>query len=130
MSTHAVVAPSRVLIVDDEPTVARALQRALGRQHEVDIAGDARRGLEMLNAPPGYDVVFCDILMPGMDGMRFAEEAVGYDPRMAERLIMMSGNVVEGGTARLADGRELYTLGKPFELVDVMQLVDRMVAGG
>ncbi len=118
---------SRVLIVDDEPTVARALKRALGRRYDVDVAGDARAGLELIVAWP-YDVVLCDMLMPEMDGLTFANELSVHDPAMLDRLVMMSGSVPNGHKATLADGRELRVIGKPFELVEVMAVVDDVIA--
>jgi two-component system NtrC family sensor kinase len=118
---------ARVLIVDDEPTVARALQRALGRRHAVDIAADARAGLDLIVASP-YDVVLCDMLMPEMDGMTFANELSQHDPAMLKRLVMMSGSVPNGQVITVADGRELRIIGKPFELVEVMAVVDDVIA--
>lgn len=120
---------SRVLIVDDEPTVARALKRALSRQHAVDVAGGGRAGLELLSAAP-YDVVLCDMLMPEMDGMSFAHEVCSRDPAMLGRLVMMSGSVPNGHVATLKDGRALRTIGKPFELLDVIAVVDEVIAAG
>ena len=60
--------PARVLIVDDEPLVARAIRRNLGG-HEVQIASSGREALALLDAGKRYDLVLCDLMMPDVSGM-------------------------------------------------------------
>ncbi len=58
----------RILVVDDQATVAEmtaGLLRALG--HEVQVALDGEAALEHLSGGR-FDLVLCDIMMPGMDG--------------------------------------------------------------
>ena len=58
----------RILVVDDQRTVAEmtaGLLRNLG--HQVQVALDGEAALEHLRAAP-FDLVVCDIMMPGMDG--------------------------------------------------------------
>lgn len=58
----------RILVVDDEPTVRRALVR-LFRRMEVSVAeaGNGRIALEQLGKTP-FDLVICDLRMPVLDG--------------------------------------------------------------
>jgi DNA-binding NarL/FixJ family response regulator len=62
-------APIRVLIADDEPDVRLLLRLSL-RHHDVEVAGEASDGHEVLERcatdPP--DVVVLDLLMPGLNG--------------------------------------------------------------
>ena len=57
---------SRVLIVDDQPANVHVLAEALGNDHELLVAGSARRALELA---PTADLVLLDVLMPDMDGL-------------------------------------------------------------
>src|SRR5438309_5879876 len=60
---------ARVLVVDDEPAVRRALERALRlERYDVELAGDGEEALDMLaKSPP--DAVILDIGMPRLDGL-------------------------------------------------------------
>ena len=54
---------ARVLVVDDEPAVRRALERALRLEnHDVELAGDGEEALDALATKPA-DVVILDVMM-------------------------------------------------------------------
>ena len=60
----------RVLVVEDEPRLARALQRGLTAEgYAVDLATDGLTGLEAARHE-GYDAVVLDIMLPGLSGYR------------------------------------------------------------
>jgi len=61
----------RVLAVDDEPNILRALTRSLYGSVELATAVGPEEGLKALEADPHFDVVLSDLRMPGMDGLRF-----------------------------------------------------------
>jgi two-component system response regulator MprA len=59
----------RVLVVDDEPAVREAVERALRLEgHDVALAADGGQALEALDAWPP-DAVVLDVLMPRVDGL-------------------------------------------------------------
>ena len=63
---------ARVLVVDDDPVVAKSFDRVLsGKGYAVITASDGPEALEKL-AREDYDAVFTDIRMPGMDGLEVA----------------------------------------------------------
>lgn len=65
----------KILVIDDEKPIRDALQNILTAEHyEVDIVENGKKGLEMLK-DNGYDVVLCDIKMPGMDGLEVMSKA-------------------------------------------------------
>jgi len=69
---NAPVTPPRplVLVVDDEVEIRTALQLGLQDEFRVDCAASAQEAEGML-ALAGYDVILCDHLMPGEDGLPF-----------------------------------------------------------
>src|SRR6202022_2662537 len=69
-----VLGPLRILAVDDEPAMTRAVVRMLRPAgHAVDTAASAEEALERL-AVAGFDVVVSDMGMgPGMNGLELAE---------------------------------------------------------
>lgn len=68
----------RVLLVDDEPIVARAIGRLLGSLgHQVVVAHDPQSALDRLRAAPEeFDILFTDQTMPVMTGDMLAREAM------------------------------------------------------
>jgi DNA-binding response OmpR family regulator len=61
---------ARVLVVEDDRTVADVLCRYLEREgHQVDRTADGADGLEQACAPDGPDLVVLDLMLPGMDGI-------------------------------------------------------------
>jgi DNA-binding LytR/AlgR family response regulator len=75
--------PLRALVVDDEQPAREELAFLLGaddRIGEVRTAGSAAHALKLLNDEP-VDVIFCDIKMPGLDGIELAQIVA----RFAER---------------------------------------------
>ncbi|MCA9620672.1 MAG: response regulator [Myxococcales bacterium] len=90
---------ARVLVIDDEPLVARALRRAL-RDHEVVIALSGEEALGLLREDQRFDVVLCDLMMPGMSGLDVYEVVTAELPGVAPTFLFMSGGAL---TPRLND---------------------------
>lgn len=74
---NASARPKRILLVDDEPAVARAITRLLmSLGHEVTVEHEPARALERLHAAAAdFDVLFTDQTMPGMTGDMLARAA-------------------------------------------------------
>jgi two-component system NtrC family sensor kinase len=122
-------APTRVLIIDDEPAVAAALGRML-EGHQVEIAHGGPQALKLLLHEPGYDIIFCDLLMPERTGMDVYEEVAAQLPALASRFIFMTGG---GFTPRarefIARGQHRM-LDKPFDKVEVHRLMIEVLSLG
>jgi two-component system, cell cycle sensor histidine kinase and response regulator CckA len=80
-----------VLVVEDEPNVREFLARALRQYgYTVIAAADGSEALRrMREQPGGIALVVSDIVMPGLSGREFADEAVVIDP--AVRVLLISG---------------------------------------
>ena len=58
----------KILIIDDERSIRNSLREIFGDEgYEVDVAEDGAAGVQAALATR-YDVIFCDIKMPAMDG--------------------------------------------------------------
>ncbi len=81
---------AKILIIDDEPSIRRALKEILEfEQYEVNEAENGRVGFEKASAD-AYDVIFCDIKMPEMDGLEFLENLTKAN--IDSPVIMISGH--------------------------------------
>ncbi|MDD2241973.1 MAG: sigma-54 dependent transcriptional regulator [Bacteroidales bacterium] len=80
----------KVLIIDDEKSIRMALKDILEDEgHEVALAEDGKKGLEQALAN-NFDVIFCDIKMPGMDGVEVLDKLVAEG--VESSVVMISGH--------------------------------------
>jgi signal transduction histidine kinase len=94
-SSHPVLvapssAPLRVLVIDDEPMIHRALKRLLKRHHVVGALG-VRSALDVLSVRHDFDVILCDLMMPEGTGMDFYEQLRASWPELLDRVVFMTG---------------------------------------
>jgi PAS domain S-box-containing protein len=119
---------ARVLVVDDEPHVTTALQRALGSEHEVSTAHNVRDALRMLAEDRRFDVILCDVMMPGMTGMDLYAELGRASPDMAGRIVFMTGGAFTPRAVSFLEEVPNPKLGKPLNLEELRVLVTQRAA--
>ncbi|MEN9997742.1 MAG: hypothetical protein RI922_732 [Bacteroidota bacterium] len=80
----------KILIVDDERAIRRALREILEfEDFQVDEAENGKEGLEKATST-SYDIIFCDIKMPMMDGMEVLDALI--KAKVETPVIMISGH--------------------------------------
>lgn len=80
----------KILIVDDERAIRNSLREVLADEgYDVECAEDGPSALAMIDKEK-FDVIFCDIKMPGMDGVEVLEKIVAADSDSA--VVMISGH--------------------------------------
>jgi CheY-like chemotaxis protein len=117
----------RVLVVDDEPAILRAMDRILSRVHRVETAGGGEEALARIEADAGFDVVFCDLMMPGMSGMDLFEQVLEKHPDLAARFVFMTGGTFTDQAQEFADRTANVRLDKPVEARDMLAVVGEML---
>jgi CheY-like chemotaxis protein len=112
----------QILIVEDETILARALAFELGRYHDVVVAHHADGALQLLETKK-FDVVLCDLRMPGMSGEALYDLVCERIPTQAKGFIFMSGIgfVPEVERFLAASGRPI--LHKPFAPSTALELI-------
>lgn len=119
----------RVLIVDDEPSLRRALDRALrGIGCEVVTAGDAHLAYQVLHETD-VDLVLLDLHLPQMAGDTFFLALTRRWPRLAERIILMTGDCFPETEHWPAELRSCPLLLKPFTIDVLRRAVLDMLEG-
>lgn len=113
----------RVLVVDDEPFVARSVERVLRGQHDVTVETDSRAALARLRAGETFDVILCDLMMPELTGMDLFETVAAERPEVARRMVFITGGATtERAEAFVsASAREVMT--KPFNVGELRALI-------
>jgi len=107
----------RILVVDDEPSVRDALDRALRMDgYKVLLAGDGEEALEALaNTPP--DAVLLDVLMPAPDGLEVCRRLRAAGDRIPV-LMLTARDAVPDRVKGLDAGADDYLV-KPFALEEL-----------
>ncbi len=84
---------SRILVIDDERSIRNTLKDILEyEKYQVDLAEDGPDGLERFGSAE-YDVVLCDIKMPGMDGIELLEKISALNGDVPVVMISGHGNI-------------------------------------
>ena len=80
----------KILIIDDERSIRNSLKEILSDEgYDVDVAEDGVQGCAMVDKEK-YSVIFCDIKMPGMDGLEVLDKLVAMGVDSA--VVMISGH--------------------------------------
>lgn len=123
-------ARKRVLVIDDDPIVAKVLSRLLSASHDVDILHDATGAFETPDLLPSYDVILCDLMMPTMSGEAFYQRLLDEHPRLAVRVAFVTGGAVTDSVAQFEDGMSKLgrVLLKPVGREQLLEAVARIEA--
>ncbi len=117
---------ARILVVDDEPAVRRALTRGLERRGFRVSSADGRMALAAaaLDAP---DLILLDVQLPDAKGPTLYLRLVARWPHLRRRVILMSSRPYLTGTDIPAEVSSLQLLPKPFDLDMLYDLVDQVL---
>lgn len=116
----------RVLVVDDEEMVGRTIERLLARFHEVHLETDPQKALARV-AAEGFDVVLCDITMPGMTGMEVHDRLQGVGAEIAKKVVFLTGGAVSFEIESFIASCPNLVLHKPFSAQQLLSAVGNFV---
>jgi len=117
----------RVLIVDDELLLAESLRRILADEFDVTATSAPTLALAWLTSGKSYDVVLCDVMMPGMNGVELRAQVGRVAPEQAARFVFMTGGVLLPELQALLDDTSSIVLAKPFDYEALRELIRRRV---
>jgi signal transduction histidine kinase/CheY-like chemotaxis protein len=109
----------RVLIIDDEPEIRRALQRILSRKCAVSLSVNGAEAWQRFVNGETYDVILCDLLMPEMTGMDLFRALAKDCPDQAERVLFLTGGATSETTRIFITNHANRVVGKPFKPAEV-----------
>jgi CheY-like chemotaxis protein len=118
----------RVLIVDDEQALATTLARVLERDHDVVAVTSGAAALELLLNGTGFDVVVCDVVMPGLSGADLHRVLERLRPDVARRIIFMTGADGMSGVDEFLSGIVNARIEKPIDIRRLGSLIREVAA--
>ncbi len=120
------VRTGRILIVDDEPALRETLSALLSEHYQVEAVDSATAALRALASENRFDMVLCDVMMPGRTGIDVFSEIEKHHEELKDRVVFMTGGAI-GDRAqdflRKVTNRQLR---KPFSLDAVHRLFDEI----
>jgi signal transduction histidine kinase/CheY-like chemotaxis protein len=114
---------TRVLVVEDEPTVARLIADVLEDEGlDVEVLLDGREALDRAGREP-FELVICDIKMPGLDGQSFYQSLARARNPLHERFLFVTGDVIAQQTQEFLEQNRLPHVAKPFRVEELTEKV-------
>jgi two-component system, NtrC family, sensor kinase len=115
----------RILVVEDEPTVARLIADVLGEEgHPVDTVLDSRKGLDLIGRH-AYALIICDLRMPHLDGRGLYRELIRRRSPLEHRLVFVTGDTLSPRTVDFLEKSGVPYLAKPFLVEELKAVVHR-----
>lgn len=122
----------KILLVDDDKDLCHLTSLALTKHgHEVSVFHEAKQALQYakINKP---NLIFMDVMLPGMDGGE-AAKVLKADAQLKNIPVVFLTGLITGtgkekgleNTGLNIDGVQYLTLGKPYEIEDLLEVVDK-----
>jgi CheY-like chemotaxis protein len=114
---------NRILIVDDERLVVKALAHMLRKAgYCIGVASNGWEALVKVSAEH-YDLIICDVAMPVMDGQAFYHQLSRARPSLSQRVVFCTGDSCNPTTRRFLEACGAPVIRKPFRLHAVLDTI-------
>jgi CheY-like chemotaxis protein len=118
---------ARILVIDDERAVRDLISDALSIEgHDVMTAENGKEGLDLIGQYR-FDLVFCDLRMPEMDGQALYEEVQRDHPQVLKRIVFVTAQANSSDYGPFLRETGIPVIEKPFTLGQLRQAVAKMV---
>ena len=119
---------TRALVVEDERALGEAVADALrDTGFEVDRASDGEEAIARTQAR-AYDLIICDLKMPGVNGIAFYHHLAATAPALKRRLVFVTGDVAGTEAEAFLEQSGCRWLAKPFRLRDLVRVAREVIA--
>jgi CheY-like chemotaxis protein len=118
--------PPRILIVDDDVHVASALRRML-RSYTVEVCASGADAVELC-VREEFDLILCDVMMPGLSGMDVYQRLEALRPDVLSRMVFVTGGTFTPHITAFMDRIPNLVLEKPVPRAVLLEVVARMTA--
>jgi PAS domain S-box-containing protein len=118
--------PARILIVDDERSVASSLAAALADEHDVTTCNSVAEARARLAERCDYDLLLCDVVMPIEDGPKLLSHIRSAHPALLERFVFMTGGASLPIAEQLRGETGCLQIEKPFDLDKLRTIIRRL----
>jgi len=117
----------RLLLIDDEPLIAALIQRSLRHSWHSTCTSSATGALELLKSQ-SFDVVICDLMMPGMSGMEFAGKLEELNPSLRARTLFLTGGALDSEAEVFLARPDVCHMTKPLRMSELETTLQALAA--
>jgi DNA-binding NtrC family response regulator len=115
----------RVLIIEDEAPLRNILRRVLSSEHEVITLARAQDALDRITAGERFDLILCNLTLPGVTGMDFHRHVSQIAPELVNRTVFTSGGAHTDEAVAFIKRSDIRHIEKPFPPIDVLRATVR-----
>ena len=117
----------RLLVVDDEEAMGRALERSLRAHHDVVVVQRARDALALVARGERFDAVIADVMMPEVGGIALHDRLGEIAPEQRARMIFVTGGAFTAAAREFLARVRRPTLEKPVDVGALLRIVAAMM---
>lgn len=119
-----------ILVIDDEEFISDILSMMFSEMgYSTTSLSDGSQALKLI-MEKNYWAVFCDLKMPGIDGLEVYEKAIALRPELKGHFVILTGSVLNGHTKDLIEKKGIQILFKPFNFEDVNRILKEIESHG
>jgi signal transduction histidine kinase len=120
---------ARLLVVDDEATLARALRRGLLEHHDVVVLTSGAEAVDHVARGARFDAILLDVMMPDLPGWEVYDRIRRVAPDQADRTIFVTGGAFTERAREFLDRVQNPRVDKPIDMAGLLNIVDRLARG-
>lgn len=124
--TTARMTMPRVLVVDDEPLMGATLEVTLSDDYVVEVVSSVAAAEALLKQDSSYDLILCDLMMPGRTGMDLHRWVAETNPALVNRMIFMSGGAYTTEAHDFLERVGSRRIDKPFDVDGLLDLMKQV----
>lgn len=113
-----------LLVVDDDPVIARIVERGLAGAWRTSVASDGEGMVNALVHGARFDAILLDVEMPGVPLVELVARVRRVDPGLDRRIVFMTGGTTSEATRAFLTAMQNSLLRKPFPFPVLRELLD------
>lgn len=118
--------PGNVLVLDDEESTLRLLKELLSQHDQkVDALAEGAQAKDRI-AAVSYDVILCDVRMPGFGGDALYEYLTEHRPELIKRLVFITGDTASAQTRAFLRKAGRPVVEKPFDVAELLRIMQNI----
>jgi PAS domain S-box-containing protein len=125
------LAPQRraaIVVIDDDPTVGSTIRGVIAEEHDIVSFTSGQDALRHFERIPPVDIIFCDLMMPGMSGEEVFRAIEAQWPDFAARVVFLTGGITSPQLDRFIASVPNRRCGKPPGAAALKKLIGEMLA--
>ncbi len=104
----------QIAVIDDDEKLGKLLSRVLSDEHEVVVLSQAQEALDRIMAGDSFDLVLCDLILPGMSGEVFHQRVAAAAPELVARIVFITGGPCTPSARAFLARADIRHIAKPF----------------